>query len=515
VIALALALSAAAFADHFWARDLGALARDVAESREDPEAAFFGELIRLCNCEPLTRLEGIDPLRALLRVEEARRMRLGARVARSATIWRDVLRPDFFRRDPGNPSERDALEWPDEEERWTGERLLVAAPRSACVAPAASSKADVAPAAREVPPGLVAALAAAGQARTASVVAYHESTLLWRANKMSEAAFVARAIDPGRLDGLSRWARLLRIATGVDPREAAIALAGEWEGEGSTVVRVLAVDALARAGRWGEGITASDGLPDAPRTPLLAHARLLRARALFEAGHAAAARSALPRDDRGEPVRDLAIEVLAADPLDAGGLEIVGTLFPDTTEALLRIARRALSSGSIPVARSAMTRLDPAEPRVRALGAELAFASSAAAEVRPALATVFSGPLPRGMRRASRDRAVVELCRSLVELAPRASPDLRVETAAILLAAREDLGAFAQKAVDSAVAALRTQGAAAIGVIRVGSSLPLPELPPIQVDWPEPRSLLSIPDGQGGLRDWFPEATAVAGGPKT
>jgi hypothetical protein len=119
------------------------------------------------------------------------------------------------------------------------------------------------------------------------------------------------------------------------------------------------------------------------------------------------------------------------------------------------------------------------------------------------------------MRRASRDRAVVELCRSLVELAPRASPDLRVETAAILLAAREDLGAFAQKAVDSAVAALRTQGAAAIGVIRVGSSLPLPELPPIQVDWPEPRSLLSIPDGQGGLRDWFPEATAVAGGPKT
>jgi hypothetical protein len=262
-------------------------------------------------------------------------------------------------------------------------------------------------------------------------------------------------------------------------------------------------------------VGATDGLLDAPRGPFLAHARLLRARALFEEGRAAAARTALPRDDRGEPVRDLAIEVLASDPLDGGGLEIVGALFPDVTEALLRIARRALSSGSLPVARSAMARLDPAEPRARALGAELAFAASAGAELRPALATVLSAPLPRGMRRSSRDRAVVELCRSLVELAPRAGPELRGETAAILLASREDLGISAQKAVDGAVAALRTQGAAAIGVVRVGSALPIPDLPPIQVDWPEPRSLLAIPDGQGGLRDWFPEATTVAGGPKT
>jgi len=33
------------------------------------------------------------------------------------------------------------------------------------------------------------------------------------------------------------------------------------------------------------------------------------------------------------------------------------------------------------------------------------------------------------------------------------------------------------------------------------------------VSWPEPRSLLAIPDGEGGLRDWFPAQAAFAGGP--
>jgi len=206
--------------------------------------------------------------------------------------------------------------------------------------------------------------------------------------------------------------------------------------------------------------------------------------------------------------------VLAADSLDAAGVEMVGSLFPDTTEALLRIARRALVAGSIPVARSAAARLDPAEPRTLALKAELAFAANAP-EVGPALETALSGPLPRGMRRSTRERAVVELCHSLVELAARASARLRADTAALLAGAREDLGSSTQKAVDSAVAALRADGAAAIGVVRVGSTLPLPELPPIQVDWPEPASLLAIPDGDGGFRDWFPEAKTVAGGPRT
>jgi len=99
--------------------------------------------------------------------------------------------------------------------------------------------------------------------------------------------------------------------------------------------------------------------------------------------------------------------------------------------------------------------------------------------------------------------------------AESASARLRADTAALLAGAREDLGSSTQKAVDSAVAALRADGAAAIGVVRVGSTLPLPELPPIQVDWPEPASLLAIPDGDGGFRDWFPEAKTVAGGPRT
>ena len=132
MIALALLLSTADFAGHFWARDLGALARDIAESPDDPQAAFFADLLRLCDCEPLGPVQDKDPLRALLRVEAARRDRLGAGAASSPTLWRDVLRPDFFRRDPGNPRAADALEWPDEQERWAGEKLLVAPPRFAC-----------------------------------------------------------------------------------------------------------------------------------------------------------------------------------------------------------------------------------------------------------------------------------------------------------------------------------------------------------------------------------------------
>jgi hypothetical protein len=511
MIALALLLSTAPFADHFWVRDLGALARDLAENRDDPQAAFFGDLLRLCDCEPLGAVADGDPLRALLRVEEARRIRLGAGAAKSGTIFRDVLRPDFFRRDPGNPAEADALEWPDEEERWTGERLLVAPPRFACAAAAGKAQAPQ----EKVSRTLVAALLASGHPEAASVLAYYQAVLLLRAEKPTDAAVQAQAIEPERLGPLSRWGSLLRIVTGVDDRLGALALARDWEGDGASVARVLAIDAVARAGKWADAVATSEDLPARAPAALLAHARLLRSRALFETGRLAAARSALPLDDRTDLVRDLAIELLAANPLDAGGLQLASALFPDTSDALLRVARRALAIGSLGVARSAATRLDPSEPRARALIAEVAFASDDAPETGRALNEVLEGPLPRGMRRSSRDRAVAELCRSLVELAPRASGQLRAEAARILVASREDLGLSAQKAVDSAVAALRVQGAAAIGVVRVGSTLPLPDLPRLQVDWPEPRSLLEIPDGKGGTRDWFPEATTLAGGPKT
>ena len=525
MIAVALVLSTAPFAGHFWARDLGALARDLAESPDAPQAAFFGELLRLCDCEPLVRAEGIDPLRALLRVEEARRIRLGARAASSRTVWRDVLRPDFFRRDPGNPPEDDALRWPDEEERWTGERLLVAAPRFACGDAAKPEKTRAGtlspqparPAGSDQRPAdLVAALVAARHFEAASLLAYYEAAALFRAGKIAEAAALSRAIDPAHLGPLSRWGSLLRIATGADDRSAAIALSRDWkEGEGAAAAQVVAVDALARAGKWTEAVAASDGLPAGPRTPLLAHARLLRVRGLFEIGKGAAARDALARDDRGDAARDLAVEVLAAGPVDGRSLEVAGALFPDVSEALLRVARRALLSGSVPVARSALLHLDPAEPRARALSAELAFAANDATEIAPAFANVLSAPLARHVRGSARDRAVVELCHSLVELAPRATPRLRAEAASILLAAREDIGSSAQKAVDAAVAALRTKGAAAIGVVPVGSTLPIPDLPPIQLDWPEPRSLLAIPDEAGGMRDWFPESKTIAGGPAT
>jgi len=100
VIALAAALAVSPFADAFWDRDLGALARELAEHGAAPDAPLFEDLLRLCDCEPLEALDSPDPLRVLVRIEAARRGRLGKRAAASNTIWRDVSKKDFFRRFP-------------------------------------------------------------------------------------------------------------------------------------------------------------------------------------------------------------------------------------------------------------------------------------------------------------------------------------------------------------------------------------------------------------------------------
>ena len=67
MIALLLAVAAAPFADAFWDRDLGALARELLEHRRAAQAALFEDLVRLCDCETLAPLETPDPLRQLVR----------------------------------------------------------------------------------------------------------------------------------------------------------------------------------------------------------------------------------------------------------------------------------------------------------------------------------------------------------------------------------------------------------------------------------------------------------------
>ncbi|TMA45627.1 MAG: hypothetical protein E6J82_01625 [Deltaproteobacteria bacterium] len=161
---IAVLLLLTPFLDAFWERDLGALHRELQENRTGEQRELFADLLRLVSCDPLDKLAEPDPLRAMVRVEEARR---GA----PDTIWSDVLRDDFFRRTVWNPDARNALLWPDEEERWPGEVLRVG--------PVPSNCRKAAKGAGPLPlltPELVKALPPEPAARAA----YERAILLWR-----------------------------------------------------------------------------------------------------------------------------------------------------------------------------------------------------------------------------------------------------------------------------------------------------------------------------------------------
>src|SRR2546429_339390 len=180
----------------------GALARELLEHRGAAQAALFEDLVRLCDCETLAPLETPDPLRQLVRIEAARGARLGAKGGASETLWRDLLRKDFFRRDPRNPPLENALAWPDEEELWTGEIRVVEAPRWRCDQPAP-------PPAAQDDTGLAGALRTAGYREAASRFAYHRASRLLARGEKTAAAQQARGIDPAALGELRHLAALL------------------------------------------------------------------------------------------------------------------------------------------------------------------------------------------------------------------------------------------------------------------------------------------------------------------
>jgi hypothetical protein len=366
VIALAALLAATPFAGAFWERDLGALARQLAENRGASQAELFQDLVRLCSCDALPPLESSDPLRRLVRVEAARRARVVASGAARDTLWREVLRKDFFRRDPHNPPLANALVWPDEEEMWTGEVRYVEPPQWHCNKPAYApgSQGDST---------LVDELRSAGYAEAASRFAYHRATRLLALRERGYAEEQARAIDPAVLSDLRHWGALLRIHMGIDGREAAVELARDWHGPDSLAARVLAADHLAHAGRWAEiPEIAQDGTGlDAA---LLEHLRLLHARALVELGRREEAIAAIPRDSRSSAARELAFEALAGRTIDAAGAELVRALWRDPADAFARLAARALLQGAIDAARSAAAALESDGLKGRLVAAEVAFA---------------------------------------------------------------------------------------------------------------------------------------------
>ena len=504
MIALVVLLAAVPFAGAFWDRDLGALARELAENRAEPWAALFRDLLRLCDCDALPPLESSDPLRRLVRVEAARRATAVASGAARDSIWRDLLRKDFFRRDPHNPPLANALIWPDEEEVWTGEVRYVEPPQWHCDKPASA-------------PGsqgestLVDELRRAGYAEAASRFAYHRATRLLAVGQQGHAEEQARAVDPAVLSDLRHWAALLRIHMRIDGPEAAVALARDWRSPDSLPARVLAMDHLARAGRWTE-------IPDIAQegtgsdAALLEHMRLLHARALLELGRRDAAIAAIPRDSRSSIARDLALEALAGRTINAAGAELVRALWKDPAEAFARLAARALLQGAIDAARSAAAALESDGLKGRLVAAELAFAGGDRARFVQSVALLTPSRELRASERLARARAVLELANALAVLAPTA-PALRLDAAAALDDLADDYGGSMARELATAAAALRTRQAASAGVVPIPAALPLPDLPPIRIKWLEPRSLLAIPDTNGGMRDWFePDAQLAAGG---
>jgi hypothetical protein len=506
LIALVALIAAAPFADAFWDRDLGRLARELREHRDAAEAPLFDDLVRLCGCDSLAPLDSKDPLRQLVRIEAARRARLVKAGSAGGTIWRDVLRKDFFRRDPGNPSLANALVWPDEQEMWTGEVHYVEAPKWRC------DKAAAAPAS-EGDKDLADALRAAGHREAASRVAYHRATRLLALNQRSAAEEQARAVDPTALTDLSQWAALLRIQLGIDGVEGAVALAHDWSGPGAVPVRAIAARHLAEQGRWSEIAELIPGGGESDPA-VVEYLQLVRARALVETGRQTEAVAAIPRDSRNNVARDLAFQALAGRPLDSTGTELVRALWRDPDEAFARLAARALLQGSFDAARSAADAVQSSSLGARVVAAELAFAGGERSRLVESVAAFAPPRRSSASDRLARARAVIELANALAILAPT-QPALRLHAADALDAVAQDFGGTVARDLAAASAALRTRQAASAGVVQIRAPLPLPDLPSIRIEWPEPRSLLAIPDGKGAVRDWFPADAQLAGGGPT
>src|SRR5207245_2914161 len=85
---IALVLLLAPFVDAFWARDLGTLKRELVEHPSAERRLLFDDLLQLTPCNKLEKINEPAPLRALVRVEEARRGARGRPKARRQSTLR-------------------------------------------------------------------------------------------------------------------------------------------------------------------------------------------------------------------------------------------------------------------------------------------------------------------------------------------------------------------------------------------------------------------------------------------
>ena len=487
------------FLDAFWERDLGTLHRELQENRAGEQRELFADLLRLVDCDPLEKLTEPDPLRALVRAEEARR---GA----PETIWSDVLREDFFRRTVWNPDEKNALLWPDEEERWPGEVLRVG--------PVPSNCRKAAKGAGPLPmltPELLKALPPEPAARAA----YERAILLWRKGSTEGAAAV---VEVQRLHPRLRLAaRFLRLEAKLDPSEGWIPLAAEWP---QLAVVTRAAAELLRQRRYDEVVrlTGSVELPDGATHAEMVRAILwTRAVALQTLGRdpemlevLARARS-LPGKGKGqEAMRALAMSALARQPVDPARLEAFsGAAGRDA--AWVELANRALAAGNLQTARDAALQLQAAgDPRWRAQGlalaGEIGWASGELKETHAVLERLFTQRL-RAAERESRDAAALQLAHAIV-LREAEGGTHRDALKSQLDWLRERLSIRDAVQIEALVTSLQSapgegEQRLALGRIDVVRAPEPPPEPPVLLDLPEPPSLLAIPGPDGALHDWF------------
>ncbi|MFN2547814.1 MAG: hypothetical protein ABR567_10305 [Myxococcales bacterium] len=488
---IALLLAAAPFVDAFWSRDLGALQRELAEdAAPGEEHLLFDDLVKLATCAPLAPLKEASPLRELVRLEESRRGQKG-------TLWDDLSRNDFFRRAVWNPDLRSALRWPDEKERWPAETLLVSEASWGCKSAKPGSGPSIAPA-------LVDSLPEEPAAR----VAYERAVLRYRQG----AVEVGPRIVPALLDsGLRPAALFLRLEAGFDAPEGWIALAREWP---APAVTMRAAQRLYELGRHAELVQLTEQA--LPPSPMQRHVLLLRSLSLHTLGRdpemlATLLRAlALPGADQGlEPVRAIGLAALAREELD---LRKVQKLSPSMETALEQIARRASAARNFPTAVAAAQILaDNPDPRWRAQGlalqGEIGWRAGNAQRTAEAFEQLFD---PKRKLAMFRDPAALQLAQTLVlDEAQRRDPARERKLLAQLDGLRAQVHLKALPQVEAMVVAARRAAVdegeqpVALGELDVPLPSAPPPAPPIEIQLPEPRSLLAIPAADGSLRSWF------------
>ncbi len=534
------------YAEPFWARDLHGLVLRLAEPPNGPvdteQQQLFGDVVRFLNCEPLPDVKDDAPAwapRALLRLEAARRGRLGAAAATSATLWRDVLQADFFRR-TSSFAQGELLRWPVEEERWSDEALEVKLSPSACATPVRADD--------ELPRLTAALLEAVERSAGPESVArlrYHRGTRLLAQGQVDAAKEEATRLSPEALgEALRPHARLLRVALELSPREEYVALAQEPSLEPVRVpVIAQAAAHLSAEGRWQEllALTAPYAQAPGPTTPpaeASLRRDLLYRRAL--AHHALGEREALDallatvfpsqaasQEPVVEAMRGTALAALARGALDAHALALVRDMGVPGSQPkrLAQLGTLALGVGNVRTALDASERLlqekgAPSRARGHALRAEVALAMGDAPALTRAIERLLA-QRNQGFVPAKDQEEVDRIALTLVQTLVTASADLteprwRPLLAAQLEAVRLGVHSRHEKTFPALLAALedrpalppakgkRAEAFVAVGQVAVGAPLSTLPPPPFSVEWPEPYSLLALPLPDGSPRDWFP-----------